>query len=66
METQSIFWPGTKTPKSSGNAFDWKNRRSSITTTTSFRNSQNATQGTAKSMAKKQPFTIYTKARAAK
>ena len=23
--TNSIYWPGTKIPKSNGNAFDWRN-----------------------------------------
>ena len=60
-----IYWPGTKIPKSQGNAFtEWKQGRSRITTSTEWRMSQastihNAGAGTDP----KKQFTIYSKAK---
>lgn len=61
------YWPGTKIIKSQGNAFDWRNMRSQITTTKSFKVSQNATVANAVAGTDpKRSFTIYSKAKAMK
>ena len=61
------YWPGTKIIKSKGNAFDWRSTTSAITTTKSFKISQNSTIKNAGSGSDpKKQFTIYSKARASK
>lgn len=58
------YWPDG-TPKSTGNAFDWRSAGSEITKTKSFKLSQNASQQMAgKGSEKNRQFTIYTKAKA--
>lgn len=36
------YWPGTKIPKSTGNAFDWQKSESQITKQVDFKNTNNA------------------------
>lgn len=40
----SNFWPGTNTPKSQGNAFDWRNCPSGIQWSSVMRQAVNARQ----------------------
>lgn len=58
------FWPDG-TPKSTGNAFDWRSAGSEIAQAKSFRQSQSATQQMAgKGSDKRRQFTIYSRAKA--
>ena len=57
------YWPGTKIPKSTGNAFDWRNATSNIATTKEFKLSQASTiQMAGKGTDPKRQFTIYSRA----
>ena len=58
------YWPGTKIPKSTGNAFDWRNAKSKIVTSKEFKMSQaSSIQMAGKGEEKSRSFTIYSKAR---
>ena len=56
------YWPDG-TPRSTGNAFDWRGQASKIGNTTAFKNSQRASQTMA---GKGSNFTIKQKPKAAK
>lgn len=63
---QQQYWPGTRIPKSRGNAFDWQGERSKIFQTVSWKAMQAAAVSAEKSRGKSAAFTIYSKAKAAK
>ena len=63
---QQQFWPGTRIPKSRGNAFDWRGKSSEICQTLSWKNAQAAAVSAEKSRGKSLAFTIYSKAKASK
>lgn len=54
------YWPGTDTPKSTGNAFDWKIDPSVVATDKVFKASVAAKRNA--QMQKTRQFTIYSKA----
>jgi hypothetical protein len=57
--TQQIkYWPGTNTPKSTNNAFTWRDQPSHVLKQLHPNVYKNNTRGT--------PFTIYSKAQASK
>lgn len=56
------YWPGTKIVKSRGNAFDWKNKESSLLTDPHLR-AVNAVLLQKAALESKKSFTIYSKAR---
>lgn len=60
------YWPGTRIPKSRGNAFDWKGGYSQIFASRSFKNAQAAAKAAEGVTEKARSFTIYTRAKAAK
>lgn len=62
-----IYWPGTKIPKSQGNAFDWRSSASKIASDKEFLASQHSSLISAGNGAdSRKVFTIYSKAKASK
>jgi hypothetical protein len=59
-----IYWPGTKIVKSYGNAFNWREEPSEVTSTKEFKASVAAKRNT--HMQKSRQFTVYSKAQASK
>lgn len=59
------FWPGTKIPKSQGNAFDWRGV-SLATSDKDWRTTQNLRTISKASTETVRSFTIYSKARKSK
>jgi hypothetical protein len=60
-KTAMSYWPGTKIPKSRGNAFDWHGQESLVMRNTELTNINNSRKATTRSYDSK-PFTIYSKA----
>lgn len=59
------YWPGTKIPKSHGNAFDWKSGKSKITQQLDFKSANNA-QKYMMNQSESRYFTTYSKAKPSK
>jgi hypothetical protein len=59
------YWPGTKIPMSTGNAFtSWKERPSVVLSSHDWKSSESARRQTVKNPNRQ--FTIYSKAKASK
>jgi hypothetical protein len=54
------YWPGTETPKSTRNAFNWKEDPSVVSSTKEFKASVAAKRNA--QMQKSRQFTVYSKA----
>ena len=61
------FWPGTKIPRSRGNAFDWRGKESIICSDKELKMSNLSKMNMAgKGAGTARSFTIYSKAKASK
>jgi len=58
------YWPDTKIPKSTRNAFDWREKPSNLSTSHDWKSAETARRQSITSP--KKPFTIYSKAKASK
>ena len=65
--TKTKYWAGSSTPKSSDNAFSWRNGRSEVLQDPYFKRSETGKGNTAKRAEESgKEFTVYSRARASK
>lgn len=58
------YWPDTEIPKSTRNAFDWREKPSAFSTSHDWKSAETARRQSITSP--KKPFTVYSKAKASK